>query len=77
MDCILLQDAPELVGINAGLIQDRLCQPWAEDLARMDRHCHSAAPFRVSKLYVRATLHDNDPAKTPEGSDEFCTSDTR
>jgi hypothetical protein len=77
MDCILLQDAPELVRVNAGLIQDRLCQAWAENLARMDRHCHSAAPLRVSKLDVGAPLHDNEPAEALERSDEFCAGETR
>jgi hypothetical protein len=77
MDCILLQDPPQFVGVNAGLIQDGLRQPRAQDLARVDGYRHSTASVRVPQLYVRATLHNDNPAEAPQRLNELCTGETR
>jgi hypothetical protein len=77
MDCILLQDAPQFVHVDAGLLEDRLRQSRAEDLAGVHGNRDPAASLRVPQLDVRTALDDDRPSQTLEPSDEFGTGEAR
>jgi len=77
MRCILLQDLPELVKADTGVLDNGLEQARSEHLPGMHGNSHTAAALWMPELNVRAALDNDRPPETLECSDEFGTRDAR